>query len=238
MDINIFLLCYNEQILLPHTVAHYKHWLPSCNITIYDNESTDDSVTIAKKLGCNVISWSSNNQIDNFINRDVKNNCWKSIEKGWIIMADMDEWICVTEQQLIEEQNTGTSILQIIGADMIGESNTLDLSDINLHEICKYVHNGWENKSLCFLREKITEMNYTVGAHNDYPVGEIKISEKYYVNKHMDWLGLPFSINKQKSRYMRASYMRKNNLSYHYMNDEEQIKKNYFNKLNNCEILG
>jgi glycosyltransferase involved in cell wall biosynthesis len=106
MDINVFLLCFNESILLPHSIKHYKKYLPSCKITIYDNESTDNSVEIAKELGCNIMSFSSNNSLNEYIQTSIKNNYWKSIEKGWIIMADMDELLCITENDLIKEFNS------------------------------------------------------------------------------------------------------------------------------------
>jgi hypothetical protein len=48
---NVFLLCYNERAMLPHTVNHYKKHLPSCTITVYDNESTDGSAALARQLG-------------------------------------------------------------------------------------------------------------------------------------------------------------------------------------------
>ena len=162
MDINIFLLCFNESALLPHTIKHYKKYLPSCKITIYDNESTDESVKIAKDLGCSVISWNSNNCIDDFKYLEIKNNCWKNVEKGWIIIADMDEFLCVTEDDLNNELKLGTTILSIKGYDMIGESDTLDLSDIDLQEIKKGVENHFESKKLCFLRDKIEEINYII----------------------------------------------------------------------------
>ena len=127
MNINIFLLCFNESALLPHTVKHYKKYLPSCKITIYDNESSDNSVEIAKNLGCEVISWNSNNMLDEFLQMCFRNKIWKNCTDGWIIMADMDEFVCVTEEDLEKEMNEGVTILNIVGYDMIGESETIDL---------------------------------------------------------------------------------------------------------------
>lgn len=244
MDINVFLLCYNESVLLPHAVKHYKKYLPSCKITIYDNESTDDSVKIAKSLGCSVVSWNSNNEIDDFKYKKIKDNCWKKITKGWIIMADMDEFLCVTEYELLEELYNGTSILRVDGIDMIGESNTLDLSDIDLQTIKKYyiqIHpgtqKGAESKNLCFLREKIKEMNYTYGAHDCNPTGNIVWSSKIYINKHMAMLGLKFFINKMIQRYLRSSNMQKKGLATHYTNDIENITASFNHLLTNSKLL-
>ena len=187
MQVHIFILCYNEQVLLPHTIKHYKKYIPNCNITIYDNESTDNSVKIAKNLGCAVISWNSNNMINDYKYKDIKNGCWKHLKNGWVIVCDMDEWLCVKEKDLIKEKENGTTILQVKGMNMIGESKKDDLSDIDdLHTITKCYYNNWMNKKCCFLRNKIQEMNYDLGTHNCNPKGKIKYSKRLYINKHFD----------------------------------------------------
>lgn len=237
MNINIFLMCYNESILLPHTIKHYKKYIPSCKITIYDNESNDNSVEIAKSLGCNVISWSTNNILNEFSITNIKNNCWKNVKDGWIIVADMDEYLCVTESELIDEFKQSTSILQVKGIEMIGESKQIDLMDIDLEDIKKYKYNNYESKNLCFLRENIEEMNYNLGAHCCNPTGVIKYSYKIYFNKHMNTLGEVYLINKMINRYERSELMRKNGISYHYINDLDKIKSLYYDSLNNCNYL-
>ena len=64
MFVHIFLLCYNEERMLPHTLKHYKTNFPNAIITLFDNHSTDRSVEIAKEAGCNVAYFSSSDQQD------------------------------------------------------------------------------------------------------------------------------------------------------------------------------
>ncbi len=237
MNINIFLVCYNEAVLLPHTIAHYKAHLPNANITIYDNQSTDNSSGIAKSLGCTVIEWNTNNITDEHKLRELKNNCWKNIKNGWIIMADMDEWLDINENQLYEEQLKGTTMIDIKGVDMIGVSNKIDLSDINLHQINICCDNDNESKNLCFYRDEIKEMNYKIGAHQCEPDGFIQLSSNQYINKHMCNLGLPFLQNKMINRYNRSLQMINEGINLHYTNDATTIINNYNDLFNNSYFL-
>ena len=237
VNINIFLLCHNESVLLPHSVAHYRKYLPNCHITIYDNESTDNSVQLARDLGCHVISWHSGNILNEPQQVEIKNNCWKSISSGWIIMADMDEWLCVTESDLIEEQKQGVSILDVKGCRMVGESNRVDLSDIDLHQVSKYNECWWDCKKLCFLREKVSEMNYGGGAHECKPQGKIKYSTRKYINKHMSQLGLPYVKDKMQKRYARTEYMRTLGHCFNYHNDMTKLEKDYYDSLHSSTTL-
>lgn len=235
MQVNVILLCYNESILLPHTVNHYRRYIPSCKITIYDNESSDNSVEIAKALGCDVVSWGSNNVLDEFKQTHLRNTVWKDFTTGWIIMADMDEFVCVTEQELYEELTQGTTILKIEGRNMIGESLSPVLDDIDIHAIEKNIKNDWESKNLVFRRECIIDMNYNLGSHKCSPKGEIVYSKNTYINKHMDFMGLPFLINKITQRYNRTEELRKLGFAWHYTDNCDVISSRYYNALHTCE---
>jgi glycosyltransferase involved in cell wall biosynthesis len=234
-EVNVFLLCYNESALLPHTISHYKKYLPSCKITVYDNKSTDNSVEIAKSLGCEVISWDSGDKMDDFKHKEIKNNCWKKLTSGWVIVADIDEFLCVTEEELFSEMKENVSVLRVEGWEMIGESNTVNLSDINLQDIKKYSPNSWESKNLCFFRPSIKEMNYTFGAHACKPDGEIKYSSRGYINKHMSYLGLEYFTDKTVKRYSRSHDMRKNGMANHYTDNVKSIQYDYNKKIKNCK---
>jgi hypothetical protein len=199
--------------------------------------STDNSVEIAKELGCNVCTFDSGGRNDVRIKRNIANTCWKNIKKGWIIMADMDEWIDITEKALNDETKKGTTIITTKGYDMIGESRSAILDDIDLNNITKGVPNYFEDKKICFLREKIDSMNYSVGSHNCSPKGNIKYSSKLYSIKHMSFVGLAFIVNKMKQRYERSSDMRKIGYSIHYTNNITKITKIYLSLLSKSKNI-
>jgi len=152
-------------------------------------------------------------------------------------MADMDEFLCVSEYDLVKEMNDGVTILNVKGYDMIGESNTINLTDIDLQNINKFVENENESKHLCFLREKINEMNYGVGAHSCNPQGTVVYSCTTYINKHMSSLGLPFLTNKLTERYKRAGVMRTYGLATHYTDELYKIEEIYKTHLNTCKLI-
>jgi hypothetical protein len=120
---------------------------------------------------------------------------------------------------------------------MIGESETIDLTDIDLQKINKYIKNDCESKNLCFLREAIIDMNYSIGAHWCNPNGNIVYSSNVYINKHMSTLGLNFLINKLTKRYERSEKMRLKGWCVHYTQDIDRITNLYTNSIENCNIL-
>jgi len=233
---HIFILCYNESVLLPHTIAHYRRNIPYANITILDNESTDGSQEIARQLGCNVVTWSSQNMINDFLYANIKNNCWKQVS-GWVIMVDMDEWLCITGQELEHELQNGTTLIKTKGIDMIGESRNEHLTDINLHALNRYVDNPFLDKSVCFYKNSISEMNYGIGAHHCDPVGRVQYSFRSYYIKHMSFLGLPFYTRKTTERFKRALQMQRLGMATHYTDNLNTITNEYNERLLNSNVL-
>jgi hypothetical protein len=241
MEVYIFILCYNEEVLLPHTIAHYRANIPDCHIIIYDNMSTDNSVNIAKNLGCAVIQWQSDG-INDYKYINIKNNCWKNIKNGWILCIDMDEWLCITDDELLEEYLNGTTVLNIKGVNIVGDSKTITLNDINLHKLSFGVNYAPENKKLCFFVPGIKGVNYSIGAHCAVFTGNIKYSKKTYINKHMELLGLSYYINKKDMRNKRLKKYNIYNfhmkyISKYYSSDINLHTKKYLNAIKNAKKI-
>jgi hypothetical protein len=225
----IYILCYNEEDIIRQTISHYRKNIPDCHITIYDNYSTDNSITIALEENCEIVRFDTNNDLNDHVHRSIKNNCWKNIKHGWVIVVDMDEWLDITQKQLDIEHKNGTTLLKTHGLQMIGESKTKNASDICLNKIVKYVSDSEYSKKICFHVPEIKYMNYSVGAHISNPQGDVRYSKKTYILQHYNYLGFEYLVNKLQKRYKRSELMRKEGKAVHYRfaNDLEWIRQTY-----------
>jgi hypothetical protein len=223
MSLHVYLLCHNEEVLLPHAIEHYRRRVPGVTFTILDNESDDRSVEIARGLGCTVQTFSTGGKLDDVILRDLKNDVWKHIADGWVIVADMDEWLCVTEADLAREERSGTTLLRTFGLNVFGESASAVLDDIDLHALNTGQPHPPESKAICFRRPQIAEMNYRVGAHVSAPAGEVRWSRRTYLLKHIAWPGETFMVHKHQLRYARGKEQQALGLGAHYTDDGAKV---------------
>jgi glycosyltransferase involved in cell wall biosynthesis len=227
MKVHIFLLCYNEERILPYTLQHYKKNFPNAIITIFDNYSTDRSAAIAEEQGCRVVKYDSNEQQNEELLIWVRSHLWKDfMEKGWVIMCDMDEWLSMTDAQLEEEDAKGTTIVTTQGFNMVGESKMADLSDINLFDIKRGFYDDRMSKSICFKYPEVG-IEFWYGAHHCFPQGYIQYSEEAYLLQHYDILGAEYVVEKNQRRYERNYQSREEGLNEHYLLDRDAIISRY-----------
>jgi len=229
MDITIFLLCYNEELLLPFTLKHYRDRFPNAKFVLVDNYSTDNTCNIAKENGMEIKQFESSDCQNEEIMMYIRNNIWNDVINGWVIMCDMDEWLEITENELINEDKNGTTIITTKGFNIVGNSKTIDLSDINLFTLNEGVYDDNFSKNILFKVPDV-RINFWWGAHNCNPLGNVKYSENIYTLKHMNYLGIDYLVEKHRKRYERNELMRYRGMNVHYSNEKTKVIE-YFNSL-------
>jgi len=238
VKVHLFLLCYNEELMLPHTIKYYRSRFSEVEIIILDNYSTDNSCKIAEKLGCRVHKYDSNNQMDEQYLVWVRSHLWKQfVTEGWVIMCDMDEWLDITEEELINEDTNGTTIILTKGVNMVGEAKTQDFSDINLFDIKRGFFDDNFSKKICIKYPLVNDIQYWYGAHQCFPQGQVVYSEKPYYLRHYNYIGAEYLVEKHRLRYDRNEKSRSRCLNTHYLNEREAVIKLYNDVLEKATII-
>ena len=221
--ITIHAICYNEEYLLPYFIEHYRKRFPNCKIVIHDNESTDDSVKIALQNNCEVETYQTGDKLSDFKFAEIKNNYWKHDQTPWVIVCDIDEWLNITQFDLEQEDRSGTTLIQSKGWHMCNKHNLMNIANVDTG-----IRAGQYDKTLCVKRSVIGEINYSNGAHNCSPVGQIKYSEVKYNMLHMKYINENLLVEKYKLFGSRLSPENiRFGMSGHYLATEEQIRAEY-----------
>jgi len=223
--ITINVITYNESVMIQFFIDHYRKMFPDCRIRVYDNYSTDNTVEIALANNCEVIPYDSGNEIRDDIYIDIKNNCHKYCNTPFVFIGDCDEIVFITQEQLLKEQEKGTTVISFEGWNMITMSDDPDIIDLDLHWASRA---SQYDKIYIYNREEISHVSYSAGAHFCALTGNVKYSEHFYLMCHFKALGLNYMINRHTEFGKRLS---KQNLvaghGIHYLDSEQQIRNNW-----------
>lgn len=235
--ISVYSLCWNEEKLLPHYLNHYGKF--AHKITIFDNESTDNSVEIIKSFeGCKteVITYNTNNKINDFKYLEIKNNCWKSDPSEYVIVCDLDEFLYVDNIFEYLAENDIYDVHTPNGYDMVSTVFPTYNTLITQQVIDGFFHTGL-CKSILFKPNMLSNINYTPGAHTINPTGYnliIKSNDDQLKLLHYKRLSLDYMINRYELLKNRLSDLNvRLSAGSHYQKTKELVEEEYNYSLNN-----
>jgi len=171
MKIDVFAICYNEEIILPYFLRHYKKF--ASNITVYDNMSTDNSLKLMEEAGINVVSFDTNQKFEESSLINIRNNCWKTSTADWVIICDTDELIYHNNIKEFLENIENCNHIVTEGYEMLSEN--LPTTDGQIYEELKtgYFKVSY-SKPCLFKPSEVNEINFAPGSHTAVPTGNIK----------------------------------------------------------------
>ncbi|PNQ75327.1 glycosyl transferase family 2 [Hanstruepera neustonica] len=215
MKISAFILCFNESLMIRHTINYYSKFCS--DITILNNNSTDNSIEIVKKEYPNVKikNFGAENSYREDILTEIRNNCWKNSDADYVIVCDMDEFLYSQDMdnslKLLEKYRP--AICSVVGYEMFSKkfpkNNKVSLLDQVKHGLRNYRF----DKTIIFNPKKVKHINYDYGAHSCSPefydkkaedfLIEFKLlhfkylGKKYLYKKHFDYMNRLSKINIQ-----------------------------------------
>jgi glycosyltransferase involved in cell wall biosynthesis len=242
MIVEAFILCWNEEKMIRHTINHYQQFCDK--ITVIDNKSDDNTLTIlsANYPTVGINSFSSNGQIRDDYYQHIKNTCWKKSTADWAIVCDMDELLYHPDILNKLKRIHTNSLPSVTGYNMYSETFPSDYSKPITQQIQYGIREPSFDKQIIFSPKHITEMKFAPGAHRCYPESRtegIRIDDKSELSLlHYKYIGEQYITEKHAKYAARLSQFNKAHAyGSEYMEGETHIKNFYKTKHNLQKIV-
>jgi glycosyltransferase involved in cell wall biosynthesis len=216
IQIELFLLCYNEEKMILHTLNYYSKFCSK--ITIIDNESTDNSIIIAKEFdpSIEIVTLKTNGEYREDLMIETRNKCWKGSKADYVIVCDMDEFLY--DEFLLEKlrhaKENSINIPVIIGYNMMSVKFPKNY-DLPITTQVKYgIRDRMFDKSIIFNPKNIININFGPGSHScnpDFKTEDIKdellelkllhfkyLDKEYLYKRHDNYSSRMSNINREK----------------------------------------
>ena len=198
-----------------------NHYCSFCRtVTIFDNNSTDSTLSIVKEEfpAVIVIPFSTDNMINDAIILDIKNNCWKGSTADYVIICDCDEFLFAENMQdrLIELKENKVTIPVIIGYNMGSETFPDDYNIPIVQQVKIGIRDRNFDKQIIFDPNKLIEINYETGCHVCNPVYKEKALQDKVVQ-----------FNLLHYKYLSKEYLYKRHAAYAERMSDFNIENEY-----------
>lgn len=229
MLLEVFIVTWNEEEFLSEIIDWYQERVPGCKVTIVDNESTDSTVEIAKSKGCEVLSFSSDDQMDEKTLINVRNNCWKGSQASYIIVCDADEFVDVNKEMLLDQIYKPWTIAKCLGYEMVGMKGD-KIDDLRFGVISS----GY-SKPILFKNNHIITCGFEAGSHAAKPLGIVVWKEDFPNLYHTKHRSLENVLERSKLLAERRSdHSKRMGWNFHYGLPEEDHIRYRKMLLQNC----
>lgn len=231
--VHIHVLCYNEQIMIPHFLRHYGD--VATRIFVYDNMSTDNSLellTAHEKV--TVVPYDTDGEIRDDKYLEIKNNAWKDYDCDVVIVVDMDEFLYKKDlgKYIQEFHESEATIIKPQGFEMMKLYFDITKSKNLVAEVqTGYAHHHFDK--LCMFKPKhITDINYNFGCHNAAPQGKVVLYDRPCKLLHYKKIDIDHFLDKMEAYKERMSYFNKAlKLGFEYEFDEAKHEANFMDEL-------
>jgi glycosyltransferase involved in cell wall biosynthesis len=229
--ITIYTVAYNEDAKLQFMIDHYRSRFPDCHIVLYDNESTDNTASIAKKNNCEIIVHNTNGKHNDELLMNLKNNCWKQANTNWVLVCDPDELLNINEAQLKSEELLGVTIIKPEAYNMVPMKD----EPLDLYSIKHGVRSPAHDKCFLFNKNQIVDINYNHGCHVARPQGNITYSKNTYFLYHFHFVNLDFVFDRYQMTVKRFSDINlQNGWGIHCFKTKEELSQIFENLRTNA----
>lgn len=222
--IHVYTVCWNEEKFLPFFLDHYRSFCEK--IIVYDNESTDSTLDIlAQNPKVEIVTYKTNNQINDDIYQHIKNNVWKRSrgKADYVIVCDLDELLYAKTGDIKSIlKQTNKTVFRPDGYEMMSEN--FPLYNKPLREQCKGLFSEYYCKKIIFDPHCIVDINYYPGCHEADPRGFVKTGTSEFLLLHYKRLGVDYVVNRYRAFGARLSQQNiDNKMGLHYRMTEKEI---------------
>lgn len=222
--IHVYTVCWNEEKFLPFFLDHYGSFCEK--IIVYDNESTDSTLHIlAQNPKVEVVTYKTNNQINDDVYQQIKNNVWKRSrgKADYVIVCDLDELLYAKTGDIKSIlKQTNKTVFRPDGYEMMSEN--FPMYNKPLRQQCKGLFSEYYCKKIIFDPHNIVDINYYPGCHEADPRGFVKTGTSEFLLLHYKRLGVDYVVNRYRAFEARLSQQNiDNKMGLHYRMTEKEI---------------